>query len=263
MKNILLEIFDKLFLVEATSVSSVVDAIKGRYKVTINYKGDPKHGIAPGIRTIEPYVYGLTKAGNPCIRAYQPYGDTASKVPSWKMFRLDRIISWKPTFALILKPAPKFNVNGDKSMSVVYNIIDFKKPATTNNIDGPKTQQQKFKQVGNLDNIDQILANREKEKKTSVDQQKLLTKPRLPQKQVPNQQLTLNKKIQEPTIGEPKSEESPIETTKTVEPNIPEPEIKDDTVKTQGDIELEKFKDLSKRMDNAPIMDVSGYKKRY
>lgn len=82
MFTILQEIYSKLFLTEGVSITSVSDAIKGRYRVTINYKGDPKHGIAPGLRTIETYVYGLTKAGNPCIRAYQPYGDTASKVPS-------------------------------------------------------------------------------------------------------------------------------------------------------------------------------------
>ena len=75
--NILQEIYQKLFLAEAVaSVASVNDAIKGRYQVTINYKGDPKHGIAPGLRTIQIYVYGLTKVGNPCVRAYQPYGDT-------------------------------------------------------------------------------------------------------------------------------------------------------------------------------------------
>jgi len=303
MLTILQEIYSKLFLAEGVSVSSVTDAIKGRYKVTINYKGDPKHGIAPGLRTIETYVYGLTKAGNPCIRAYQPYGDTASKVPSWKLFRLDRIISWKPTFGLITRPAPKFNPNGDGSMSKVFSIINFKTPVNTNNVDGPK---QSFKQVGQLDNIDKILADREKEKQRNKDYNKVINTPTKPvlnknmpepvvnDKQTvikPNQpqvkdgklvdiekiladrekekqrQKDMYKTISKPTITKP---------TLVKPDEVPEPEIVDEpqtqvepeinkntpqepeTFKTSGDDLLNKFKDLNKRMDNAPIMDLSN-----
>lgn len=289
-------------MAEGVSVTSVSDAIKGRYKVTINYKGDPKHGIAPGLRTIETYVYGLTKAGNPCIRAYQPYGDTASKVPSWKLFRLDRIISWKPTFALITKPAPKFNPNGDGSMSKVFSIINFKTPTNVNNVDGPK---QKFKQVGQLDNIEKVLADREKEKQRDKEFGKAINTPQKP---------VLNKNIPEPAIkDEPvavglkqpevkdgklvgidkiladreKEKQRQKDMYNTIsKPTLVNPEIKPDVVpepiisdepevqiepnvkktstdepdvfKTSGDDLLSKFKDLNKRMDNAPIMDLSN-----
>lgn len=302
MFTILQEIYSKLFLTEGVSITSVSDAIKGRYRVTINYKGDPKHGIAPGLRTIETYVYGLTKAGNPCIRAYQPYGDTASKVPSWKLFRLDRIISWKPTFALITKPAPKFNPNGDGSMSKVFSIINFKTPTSTNNVDGPK---QTFKQVGQLDNIEKILADREKEKQRDKEFGKAINSPQKP---------VLNKNIPEPVIGdEPKTNvlkqpevkdgklididkiladrekekqrkkdmyntiSKPTLVKPEIKPSVvPEPEITNEpeqqqipepeknspkepeVFKTSGDDLLSKFKDLSKRMDNAPIMDLSN-----
>lgn len=302
MFTILQEIYSKLFLTEGVSVSSVTDAIKGRYKVTINYKGDPKHGIAPGLRTIEAYVYGLTKSGNPCIRAYQPYGDTASKVPSWKLFRLDRIISWKPTFALITKPAPKFNPNGDGSMSKVFSIINFKTPTGTNNVDGPK---QKFKQVGQLDDIEKVLADREKEKQRDKQFGKVINTPQKP---------VLNKNIPEPVINNEPNTSTPkqpevkdgklvgidkiladrekekqrqkdmyntISKPTLVKPEVrpavvPEPEIGDDpdaqiepvtqkntekepeVFKTSGDDLLSKFKDLNKRMDNAPIMDLSN-----
>lgn len=85
-------------LIESVSINSITDSIKNLYQVVINYEGDPDHGIAPGKRVIEVYAYGLTKSGNPVIRAYQPYGDTASTVPEWKFFRLDRIKSWSPTY---------------------------------------------------------------------------------------------------------------------------------------------------------------------
>lgn len=229
--SVLQEIYKKL-LFESVSVPSVNDAIKGRYEVTINYEGDPKHGIAPGIRTVQVYVYGLTKAGNPCIRAYQPYGDTASEVPNWKLFRLDRIISWKPTFSIFSKPAPKYNPNGDKSMSSVLSQIDFTTPANQADVDGPR---QTPKVLGQLPDIDKILAAREKEKQAKKELEKQANRPKL----IKPTELP-NKNIPEPVVGD--------ETKKEVEPEI---------TKTQGDEELEKFRDLSKRIDNAPILDKS------
>lgn len=119
-------------LTENISIGSVNDAIDRTYEVEINYRtnGEDK---ATGKRIIQPVAYGLTKAGNPVIRAFQPYGDTTSKTPSWKFFRIDRITSWKPKYKQIFKQAPpgmfsaegEFNPNGDKTMSVVYNIAQF------------------------------------------------------------------------------------------------------------------------------------------
>ena len=112
-------------LIESVSINSITDSIKNLYQVVINYEGDPAHGIAPGKRVIEVYAYGLTKSGNPVIRAYQPYGDTASTVPEWKFFRLDRILDWRPTGQYFTQARPDFNPNGDRSMSVVYDIANF------------------------------------------------------------------------------------------------------------------------------------------
>ena len=78
------------------------------------------------------YAYGVTKAGNPVIRAFQPYGDTRSKVPSWKFFRLDRISYWKETNQTFSEPASDiykglgdFNPDGDETMGIVYKIAKF------------------------------------------------------------------------------------------------------------------------------------------
>lgn len=118
-------------LSESVSVSNVNDAIDKKYQVEIVYhsKGEDE---AIGPRVIEVYAYGLTKAGNPVIRAFQPYGDTTTSIPNWKFFRLDRISKWKPTNRYFTKPASDyynnvgaFNQNGDNSMSVVYNIARF------------------------------------------------------------------------------------------------------------------------------------------
>ena len=136
------------------SVSDVEKAIENHNRIIIDYnsKGDPSNS---GARVIEVYAYGLTKAGNPCIRAFQPYGQTTSRVPSWKFFRLDRISAWKPTKQIFNRPADfyyqnigDFNPNGDETMSIVYKIAQFGEeekniPQTPSS--QPKTKQDVFK----------------------------------------------------------------------------------------------------------------------
>jgi len=126
---------------EAVSGQQVIDALNNRQGVLINYSDE--NASHPGKRYIEPYVYGLTKAGNPCIRAYQYYGDTKRGVPKWKLFRLDRIDSWEPTqetFELEPKArgwaAQAYNQN-DGSMSAVYKTVDLS--------DEPLTDYEKLK----------------------------------------------------------------------------------------------------------------------
>ena len=252
-------------LIESVSINSITDSIKNLYQVVINYEGDPAHGIAPGKRVIEVYAYGLTKSGNPVIRAYQPYGDTASTVPEWKFFRLDRIKSWSPTYKKIITPPDKFNPNGDRSMSVVYLIADFnKKP--DDNISGPK-----FKQVGKIDNIDKILSDRDKDKIKSKSDNKIINKFRIKPPEVNIKQSD----VKEPEITPPTSIDNfPInEPSTSKSTNIKEPEIKNiesdkkdddesNIYKTKGDEELNKIKNLNKRMDNVRKIDLSKIPKR-
>lgn len=118
------EILENILLEEKVDRNKVLDAIKEKYRVVINYNSHGEH-IAMGWRIIEVFAYGLTKAGNPVIRAYQPQGDTASDVPSWKFFRLDRILEWKPTGQYFTEPREGFNPHGDKTMSTVISIAKF------------------------------------------------------------------------------------------------------------------------------------------
>ena len=120
---------------EAVSPEEVLDALKNKIDVIINYSDeDDSH---PGKRLIEPYVYGLSKAGNPVIRAYQFNGDTKRGVPKWKLFRLDRITSWTPTQQHFnVEPqaagwaAEAYNKNGDNLMSAVYDAVTVEEPLT-------------------------------------------------------------------------------------------------------------------------------------
>lgn len=127
----LLERIIREILTESVSQDKVIDAIKKRYEVKISYSADD----APegkGERMIQPVAYGTTTAGNPVIRAFQPNGDTKTKIPHWKMFRLDRIESWQPFKRRKFKEPPgmadaegKFNPNGDNSMAQVFLVADF------------------------------------------------------------------------------------------------------------------------------------------
>ena len=116
----------KSLICEIASIDSVVDAIKQRQKVIVYYDGDEPGGR--GLREIEPVCLGVSKAGNKVLRGWDDEGasHTAYKgeqpLPGWRLFRLDKILSIKPTGEVYNTPRPNYNFNGDKSMvSVIIN----------------------------------------------------------------------------------------------------------------------------------------------
>lgn len=119
----------KDILFEDVDVSSIELAIKKRKPVKVNYIADENDKeTGSGWRIIQPVAYGLSKAGNPVIRAYQPFGDTKTKVPHWKLFRTDKFETWKPINKKTNIPQPpldEYNPNGDKTMSQVFINADF------------------------------------------------------------------------------------------------------------------------------------------
>ena len=131
-KNIILE-ERKNLIFENVSYAQVNDAIDKRCRVKIEYKD--YEDKPPSKRFIEVYSLGLSKAGNPVIRAYQLFGGTTTEIPKWKFFRLDKITRWEAVPKVkfntpidVRDPVvPKFNPNGDKSMSTVNKMIKFNK----------------------------------------------------------------------------------------------------------------------------------------
>ncbi len=116
-------------ILEIASIESVQSAIKGRKVCTINYDGDEPGG--KGLREIEPVALGKSKAGNLVMRAWDREGASHTgylgekPLPGWRMFRLDKILSLKPTGEVYNQPRPNYNFNGDKSMSQVIVIAKF------------------------------------------------------------------------------------------------------------------------------------------
>jgi hypothetical protein len=126
----------KSLICEIASIDGVVSAIKGRQKVIIYYDGDEPGGR--GIREIEPVCLGVSKAGNKILRAWDNEGasHTAYKgeqpLPGWRIFRLDKILSIKPTGEVYNTPKPGYNFKGDKSMvSVIINAKFDNQPVPT------------------------------------------------------------------------------------------------------------------------------------
>ena len=121
-------------LFEEVAQNLVSYAIRKRHEVSFKYDsgdGDPK-GKLERI-TVQPVAYGITKAGNPCFRAYQLNGSSESaeknegQIPGWRLFLLDRVVpnTWRDS-GKVFKEPPMYNPNGDKTMDTVFVQADFK-----------------------------------------------------------------------------------------------------------------------------------------
>ena len=119
------DILKNIVLNEAVNRGELESAIKKRHRVALTYEGDPSHGVASGMRYVDPYSLIETTAGNLAIRGYQPFGDTVSQVPSWKLFRVDRITNWVETPLTFKQPAQGWNPNGDAKASRVLLSVQF------------------------------------------------------------------------------------------------------------------------------------------
>ena len=113
----------KSLILEIASINSIVDAIKNKKIIIIFYDGDEPGGR--GLREIEPVCFGYSKAGNPVLRAWDEEGASHTgykgeqPLPGWRLFRADKILSFKPSGEKFTTAKPGYNLNGDKSMTRV------------------------------------------------------------------------------------------------------------------------------------------------
>lgn len=123
----------KGLILEIASIESVIDTIKKKQVVVLYYTGDAPGG--DGLRTIEPVCLGVSKAGNKVLRAwdYEGASHTATlgtqPLPGWRLFRLDKITSYKPNGKVFNEMRPNFNPKGDKSMISIIALANFGQPA--------------------------------------------------------------------------------------------------------------------------------------
>ena len=137
-------------LLEEVAQNLVTYAIRKRHEVSFKYNNND--GDARGKQeriVVQPVAYGITKAGNPCFRAYQVNGSSESAekregvVPGWRLFLLDRVVpnTWKDS-GKVFKEPPMYNPNGDKTMDTVILKADFKGSEARYNRGGLKKYNQ-------------------------------------------------------------------------------------------------------------------------
>lgn len=116
----------KGLLNEVASIDHIQNAIRNKQKVIIYYDGDEPGG--KGLRIIEPVCLGRSKKNNLVLRAWDDEGAShrgflgLRPMPGWRLFKVDKIVSFKPTGENFETARPNYNPNGDKSMiSVIIN----------------------------------------------------------------------------------------------------------------------------------------------
>lgn len=108
---------------EVASIDSIIKSIRNKNKIIIYYDGDEPGG--KGLREIEPVCFGYSKAGNPVLRAWDSEGAShrgllgTRPMPGWRLFRVDKILSFQPSGDKFETPKPNYNPDGDKTMSRV------------------------------------------------------------------------------------------------------------------------------------------------
>jgi predicted DNA-binding transcriptional regulator YafY len=119
----------KSLILEVASIESVIDAIRNKNRIVIYYDGDEPGG--KGLREIEPVCFGYSKAGNAVLRAWDIEGAShrgllgTRPIPGWRLFRLDKVLSFSKTGDKFSTPRPNYNPNGDKTMKTVIINVKF------------------------------------------------------------------------------------------------------------------------------------------
>lgn len=126
---------NKGLILEDVSRNRIITSMKNRV-VNLIYYDDPSDEVLAGYRSIEIYAYGTSKAGNPVILAWLRNnmsktlnsGDANDKI-RWRMYRIDRIKSFKNTIQkfdasseFISQNRPKFNLDYKNLGSIFYKI---------------------------------------------------------------------------------------------------------------------------------------------
>jgi predicted DNA-binding transcriptional regulator YafY len=119
----------KSLILEIASVDSVRKSIEDKQKIIMYYDGDEPGG--KGLRLIEPVALGRSKRGNLVVRAWDEEGAShrgylgTRPMPGWRLFKLDKIVSYKPSGQNFDTPRPNFNPTGDKDMISIIIIAKF------------------------------------------------------------------------------------------------------------------------------------------
>ncbi len=90
----------------------ICSAIRSKLVIHFHYSG--------GNRSVEPFCYGVTAAGNEVLRGYQTGGHSVSRNPvGWKLFLIFGISNLTITSRQFYAIRPGYNPN-DPAMTTIY-----------------------------------------------------------------------------------------------------------------------------------------------
>ena len=119
----------KSLINEIAGLENIQGAVNNRKVCVRYYDGDEPGGR--GLREVEFVAVGYSKAGNLVARGWDREGASYTgykgeqPLPGWRLFRLDKILSFKELPEVYNEPKPNYNFNGDKSMTQVFAIAKF------------------------------------------------------------------------------------------------------------------------------------------
>lgn len=118
-----LNLYDILqnILNESIDQNSVENAIANKQVIMMAYN-DESGTPRTNKRWTEPYALVRMPSGDLAIRAFQYSGDTKRGIPHWKLFKLDRIVSWQPTTSKFTVSRDGYNSIGDKQYQVLKQV---------------------------------------------------------------------------------------------------------------------------------------------
>jgi hypothetical protein len=92
--------------------TGICNAIQSKTTLQFSYDG--------GLRNVEPYCFGVSRRGNPVLRAYQTGGSSRSGRPvGWKLFNVSKIIGPIAHGDPFTSNRPEYNPN-DRDMTTIY-----------------------------------------------------------------------------------------------------------------------------------------------
>lgn len=119
--------------VQKTVVSNDIPSLLHNRVITMMSYNDEKPHPHTAFRQVAIVAYGITKAGNTAIRAYEMFGDSRSaaegvgQIPDYRLFLIKRIQSLKPMIGT--EPwgrdllDSRYNWNGDKGLPDLFDHI--------------------------------------------------------------------------------------------------------------------------------------------
>ena len=139
--NTIFKILEEQNILKTTKTKPIVDAIKGRNKISFFYTGPKKpakDSVKQGNRIdAEAVALGLSKKGNLVVRAYVQPPSVSKKgfdKTGWRTFMISRMGNLKVSDEKFDQKRPDYKEGDDRSMSVTYvttdwtNKPDVKKP---------------------------------------------------------------------------------------------------------------------------------------